>query len=131
VCANGIRPLLIGTLDSNPSAVLASETCGLDIIGANYLRDVEPGGWITQSGLASFHWARQPQRKLCIFEMIYFARPDSVMNGESLYSYRLRLGRQLAEESPALPILLLVFLIPGFPLRLAFPKRLAFPTLRG
>lgn len=100
---NGIRPLVIGTLDTNPQRyVLASETCGLDIIGAEYLRDVEPGElvWITEDGLASFHWSRQPERKLCIFEMIYFARPDSLMHDESLYSYRLRLGRWLAKESP-------------------------------
>ncbi|RCJ38279.1 amidophosphoribosyltransferase [Nostoc minutum NIES-26] len=100
---NGIRPLVIGTLPGNPIRyVLASETCGLDIIGAEYLRDVEPGElvWITEEGLASYHWSKQPQRKLCIFEMIYFARPDSVMHNESLYSYRMRLGRQLAAESP-------------------------------
>lgn len=99
---NGIRPLVIGTLGSDPVRyVLASETCGLDIIGAEYLRDVEPGElvWITLEGLASYHWSQQQQRKLCIFEMIYFARPDSVMHNESLYTYRMRLGRQLAAES--------------------------------
>jgi amidophosphoribosyltransferase len=99
---NGIRPLVIGTLDTKEKRyVLASETCGLDIIGATYLRDVEPGElvWITEQGLASFHWTQQTQRKLCIFEMIYFARPDSIMNDESLYSYRMRIGRQLAKES--------------------------------
>ncbi|MBW4664879.1 MAG: amidophosphoribosyltransferase [Chroococcus sp. CMT-3BRIN-NPC107] len=99
---NGIRPLVIGVLDTKePHYVLASETCGLDIIGATYLRDVEPGElvWITEKGLASFYWAKQTQRKLCIFEMIYFARPDSIMNEESLYSYRMRIGRQLAKES--------------------------------
>lgn len=99
---NGIRPLVIGTLPSNPVRyVLSSETCGLDIIGAEYLREVEPGEvvWITEEGLASYHWSQKPQRKLCIFEMIYFARPDSQMHNESLYSYRMRLGRQLAAES--------------------------------
>jgi amidophosphoribosyltransferase len=99
----GIRPLVIGTLENiNPKRyVLASETCALDIIGAEYLRDVEPGElvWITEKGMASFHWSQKPQRKLCIFEMIYFARPDSRMEGGSLYSYRLRIGRQLARES--------------------------------
>jgi amidophosphoribosyltransferase len=105
---NGIRPLVIGTLPSSAAHdslqyVLASETCALDIIGADYLRDVEPGEvvWINDQGLASFHWTPQAKRKLCVFEMIYFARPDSVVNEESLYSYRLRLGRQLAVESPA------------------------------
>ncbi|MEA5575095.1 amidophosphoribosyltransferase [Anabaena sp. UHCC 0451] len=100
---NGIRPLVIGTLDSDPVRyVLASETCGLDIIGAEYLRDVEPGElvWITEKGLKSIAWNQQPQRKLCIFEMIYFARPDSLMHNETLYSYRMRLGRRLAAESP-------------------------------
>ena len=99
---HGIRPLVIGTLEGKKTRyVLASETCGLDIIGAEYLRDVEPGElvWITEEGLASFHWAQKPARKLCIFEMIYFARPDSVMHDETLYSYRLRLGAQLAKES--------------------------------
>ncbi|HEY9753049.1 MAG TPA: class II glutamine amidotransferase, partial [Coleofasciculaceae cyanobacterium] len=105
--ANGIRPLVIGTLPRHEATdpvryVLASETCGLDIIGADYLRDVEPGElvWITEEGMASFHWAQAPQPRLCIFEMIYFARPDSVMGNESLYSYRMRIGRRLAEESP-------------------------------
>lgn len=99
---NGIRPLVIGTLEDQPNRyVLASETCGLDIISAKYLRDVEPGElvWITEEGLTSFHYAQNPERKLCVFEMIYFARPDSVMHSESLYSYRLRLGEQLAKES--------------------------------
>ncbi|MGH1394930.1 MAG: amidophosphoribosyltransferase [Trichormus sp.] len=99
---NGIRPLVLGTLPENPVRyVLSSETCGLDIIGAEYLRDVEPGEvvWITDEGLASYHWSEKPQPKLCIFEMIYFARPDSQMHNESLYSYRMRLGRQLAKES--------------------------------
>jgi amidophosphoribosyltransferase len=99
---NGIRPLVIGILPSTPQRyVLASETCGLDIIGAEYLRDVEPGElvWITEEGMSSFHWSPKPARKLCVFEMIYFARPDSVMCGESLYSYRLEIGRILARES--------------------------------
>jgi amidophosphoribosyltransferase len=99
---NGIRPLVIGTIGENPRRyVLASETCGLDIIGADYLRDVEPGElvWITEAGLASYHWNDKPERKLCIFEMIYFARPDSIMHEETLYSYRMRLGRRLAQES--------------------------------
>ncbi|MBD2335560.1 amidophosphoribosyltransferase [Calothrix sp. FACHB-156] len=99
---NGIRPLVIGILAGEPNRyVLASETCGLDIIGAEYLRDVQPGElvWINEEGLTSIQWHQQPQRKLCIFEMIYFARPDSLMHEETLYSYRMRLGRRLAAES--------------------------------
>ena len=101
---NGIRPLVIGILseeDGRDRYVLSSETCGLDIIGAEYVRDVKPGElvWITDSGITSINWAEQPDKKLCVFEMIYFARPDSVMHDETLYSYRVRLGRQLARES--------------------------------
>jgi amidophosphoribosyltransferase len=102
---NGIRPLVIGVLPregkSKERYVLSSETCGLDIIGAEYVRDVQPGElvWITDSGVASVIWTKEADKKLCIFEMIYFARPDSVMHGETLYSYRIRLGRQLARES--------------------------------
>ena len=122
---NGIRPLVIGTLSGDPQHyVLASETCALDIIGADYLRDVEPGElvWITESGLASFHWAQQPQRKLCIFEMIYFARPDSVMHEESLYSYRMRLGRQLAQESPAVADVVIGVPDSGVPAAIGFSQ---------
>ena len=100
---NGIRPLVIGVLDGEPKRyVLASETCGLDIIGAEYLRDVRPGEivQITESGMISRQWATSETRKLCVFEMIYFARPDSMVNEESLYTYRLRLGQQLAKENP-------------------------------
>jgi amidophosphoribosyltransferase len=104
---NGIRPLVLGQLPDTepvgePRYVLASETCGLDIIGAKYLRDVEPGEmvWIDNAGLQSIKWAEAATRKLCVFEMIYFARPDSVMHDESLYTYRMRIGRQLAIENP-------------------------------
>ena len=99
---HGIRPLVMGTFGpQNQHYVLASETAGLDIIGAEYLRDVEPGEivWITEKGLASFHYSEKPEPKLCVFEMIYFSRPDSMVNQETLYSYRLRLGQQLAKES--------------------------------
>lgn len=135
---NGIRPLVIGTLDnSNPDAsphyVLASETCGLDIIGADYLRDVEPGElvWITSEGITSFRIAKQPDRKLCIFEMIYFARPDSLMHGESLYSYRLRLGRALAQESPADVDLVIGVPDSGIPAAIGYSQTSGIPYAEG
>ncbi|TAE55630.1 MAG: amidophosphoribosyltransferase [Nostocales cyanobacterium] len=123
---HGIRPLVIGTLDSNPVRyVLASETCALDIIGAEYLRDVQPGElvWINENGLASFPWNQESERKLCVFEMIYFARPDSVVHNETLYSYRMRLGRRLAEESPIEADL--VFGVPdsGIPAAIGFSQK--------
>lgn len=135
---NGIRPLVIGTIETGENTrtkryVLASETCGLDIIGAEYLRDVEPGElvWITEAGLASFHWTQQPKRKLCIFEMIYFARPDSIMEGESLYSYRLRLGRQLAGESPVDADIVIGVPDSGIPAAIGFSQTSGIPYAEG
>ncbi|AHJ31508.1 amidophosphoribosyltransferase [Nodularia spumigena CS-584] len=131
---NGIRPLVIGTLPGNPIRyVLASETCGLDIIGAEYLRDVEPGElvWITEAGLASYHWSQKPERKLCIFEMIYFARPDSIMHNESLYTYRMRLGRRIAAESAVDADI--VFGVPdsGIPAAIGFSQASGVPYAEG
>ncbi len=135
---NGIRPLVIGILGGERSGrtrryVLASETCGLDIIGAEYLRDVEPGElvWITEEGMASFHWAKQPERKLCIFEMIYFARPDSQVHGESLYSYRLRLGQRLAKESPVDADLVIAVPDSGIPAAIGFSQASGIPYTEG
>ncbi|MFB8791785.1 MAG: amidophosphoribosyltransferase [Potamolinea sp.] len=131
---NGIRPLVIGTLDGNPQRyVLASETCGLDIIGAQYLRDVEPGElvWITEAGLASFHWSKKPERKLCVFEMIYFARPDSLMHDETLYSYRLRIGRQLAKESKIDADIVIAVPDSGVPAAIGFSQESGIPYAEG
>ncbi|MDE5114417.1 MAG: amidophosphoribosyltransferase, partial [Trichodesmium sp. St15_bin1_1] len=131
----GIRPLVIGTLENiNPKRyVLASETCALDIIGAEYLRDVEPGElvWITEKGMASFHWSQKPQRKLCIFEMIYFARPDSIMEGGSLYSYRLRIGRQLARESFIDADMVIGIPDSGIPAAIGFSQESGIPYAEG
>jgi len=131
---HGVRPLVIGTLDTNPKRyVLASETCALDIIGAEYLRDVEPGElvWITEEGMASFHWNQKPQRKLCIFEMIYFARPDSMMEGNSLYSYRLRIGRQLAKESSIDADMVIGVPDSGIPAAIGFSEESGIPYGEG
>jgi amidophosphoribosyltransferase len=102
---HGIRPLVFGHIGEPGEAqwVVSSETCGLDIIGAAFDGDVEPGEIIHfQAGdpqpLRS-RWCTEPT-KLCVFEMIYFARPDSRFFGESLYSYRVRIGEALARETP-------------------------------
>ncbi len=137
---HGIRPLVIGILpkedptDHGPvHYVLASETCALDIIGAEYLRDVEPGELvrITQRGLESFHWSTQPERKLCIFEMIYFARPDSQMHGESLYSYRVRIGHYLAKESPVDADIVIAVPDSGIPAAIGFSQISGIPYVEG
>ncbi len=97
----GIRPLVIGKLDDHP--ILASETCALDIIGAKYVRDVENGEVVVfdEEGVHSHKpFPPMPQRP-CIFEFIYFARPDSIVGGRSVYDVRKTMGAQLAREAPA------------------------------
>ena len=95
----GVRPLVIGKLAD--AWIISSETCALDIIGAEFVRDVEPGEIviIDENGLESLKpFTRKPER-FCVFEYIYFARPDSVVEGHSVYEARKRIGRELARES--------------------------------
>jgi amidophosphoribosyltransferase len=135
---NGIRPLVIGTLPRESELepvryALASETCGLDIVGANYVREVQPGEmvWITDTGLQSIRWAEPATRKLCVFEMIYFARPDSVMHHESLYSYRMRIGRQLARESLVDADIVIAVPDSGVPAAIGFSQASGTPYAEG
>ncbi len=95
----GVRPLCLGTV--NNGWVVASESCALDHIGASFVREVEPGEIvsISDNGLESYR-GRASRRALCIFEYIYFARPDSVIDGRLLYEARQAMGRGLAEEYP-------------------------------
>lgn len=97
----GIRPLAIGKLGE--SWILASETCALDIVGASYVRDVGPGEMVTinEEGLKSEQVMEPAKPSLCVFEFIYFARPDSRVNGQNLYAARKRMGMELAKEAPA------------------------------
>lgn len=97
----GIRPLVLGELDG--CYILASETCALDIIGARFIRDIENGEVvvISDSGVDSLKPFGTRQARPCIFEYVYFARPDSVVHGRSVYDVRKRMGAQLATESPA------------------------------
>ncbi|MCC6777870.1 MAG: amidophosphoribosyltransferase [Hyphomicrobiales bacterium] len=99
----GIRPLVIGTLDGHP--ILASETCALDIIGGKYVRDVENGEVVVfdDNGVQSHKLPFRPAApRPCIFEYIYFARPDSIVGGRSVYNVRKTLGAELAREAPAI-----------------------------
>jgi len=95
----GVRPLCLGTIDGG--WVIASESCALDHIGASFIREVEPGEIVsvTENGVDSYR-EELGRRALCIFEYIYFARPDSVINGRLLYSARMAMGEGLAEEHP-------------------------------
>jgi amidophosphoribosyltransferase len=95
----GVRPLMLGDLDGAP--VLASETCALDIIGARLVREVEPGELliITDHGITSRRPFDPTPSRSCIFEHVYFARPDSIIQGTSVYEVRKRIGAELARES--------------------------------
>jgi amidophosphoribosyltransferase len=97
----GIRPLVIGRLDGCP--ILASETCALDIIGAQYVRDVENGEVVVfdEEGLHSHKPFPPMAARPCIFEYIYFSRPDSIVGGRPVYDIRKSMGAELAKESPA------------------------------
>ncbi|MEM7489824.1 MAG: amidophosphoribosyltransferase [Pseudomonadota bacterium] len=100
----GVRPLVLGRVGDgpNPGWCLASETCALDIIGAEFIREIEPGEMvvITPDKLTS-HRPFEPQRpRFCIFEHVYFSRPDSILGGRSVYSTREAIGRELAKEAP-------------------------------
>ncbi len=97
----GVRPLVVGRLPSG-GWVITSETCALDIVGASYVRDVEPGEIVAidERGLRSRVYAK-PEPKLCIFEYVYLARPDSIMYERSVHEVRRELGRTLAQEAPA------------------------------
>jgi len=96
----GFRPLVVGRL--NGAFVIASETCALDLIDARYEREVEPGEVIVvdRSGLLSFKPFPPEPTALCVFEQIYFARPDSLVFGRTVLESRLAFGRQLAREAP-------------------------------
>ncbi len=98
---HGWRPLCIGVLDR--AYVVASESCALDLIGAKYLREVKPGEvvFFDQEGIRSLEPSTEPQPAFCIFEYIYFARPDSSIFGHNVYLTRKRLGARLARAHPA------------------------------
>ena len=95
----GIRPLVIGKL--NNSYIFASETCALDIIGAKFIREVENGEIVTieKNNLKSIKPFPSKKQRPCVFEYIYFARPDSILNGKCAYEYRKDFGKELAKES--------------------------------
>ncbi len=98
---SGVRPLILGRLE-NGGWVLASETCALDIVGANFVRDIEAGEIvvINDQGVRSIRpFGHMPER-FCIFEYIYFARPDSMVQGKPVYEARKRIGAELAREAP-------------------------------
>lgn len=97
---NGFRPLVLGKLDD--AFVIASETCALDMIDAQYVREIEPGELIeiSKNGIKSFFPFKKEKHSLCIFEYIYFSRPDSIIFNNSVYDMRIALGRMLYRQAP-------------------------------
>src|ERR1700691_6164277 len=97
----GFRPLILGRIDG--AWVAGSESCAFDLIDAEYVREVEPGEMvrISRSGVESIRFAPEKQHQHCVFEHVYFARPDSVVFGRPVNESRERLGRLLAQEHPA------------------------------
>lgn len=97
----GVRPLCLGKI--NGGWIVASESCALDHIGAELVREIEPGEVVTinSNGVKSFKWTGENGRRaLCVFELIYFARPDSIIAGKRVYTVRMDMGAQLAREHP-------------------------------
>ena len=127
----GIRPLVLGELDGCP--ILTSETCALDIIGAKFIREVENGEVvvISESGIESHKpFPPEPERP-CIFEYIYFARPDSIVKGQSIYERRKRMGAQLSLEAPANADVIVPVPDSGVPAALGFSQASGIPFELG
>lgn len=126
---DGVRPLCIG-LTANLENVIASESCALDIIGASYVRDVAPGEIILinkKQNLDSILMVEKLNPHHCIFELIYFSRPDSTFKGLSIYHFRKELGKQLAREAPAEADYVITVPDSGTPAAIGFAEELKLP----
>lgn len=127
----GVRPLVLGKIGE--TFVLSSETCALDIIGAKFVRDVEPGEMvvITRDGIESI-WPFPPARpRFCVFEYIYFARPDSLVDGVNVYAARRHIGEVLAEESPVEADLVVPVPDSGTPAAIGYASKAGIPFELG
>jgi amidophosphoribosyltransferase len=127
----GIRPLVLGDLDGCP--ILASETCALDIIGAKFVRDVENGEIvvISREGVQSVRpFPPRPMRP-CIFEYIYFARPDSIVHGRPVYAARKAMGAELGREAPAAADVVVPVPDSGVPAALGYAQTCGIPFELG
>ena len=123
----GIRPLVLGELDG--AKILASETCALDIIGAKFVREIEPGEIIviTEDGEESIKPFPNARLRPCIFEYIYFSRPDSMLDGKSVYECRKSFGKNLAKECPANADIIVPVPDSGVPAALGYSEESKIP----
>ncbi len=128
---NGFRPLVIGRLKD--SYVLSSETCAFDLIEADYLRDVEPGELVVieKGGMTSHKLADVTAQTFCVFEHVYFARPDSLVNGRSVYRARERMGQRLAQEAPAEADVVIPVPDSGVPAAVGYSRKIGIPFEMG
>jgi amidophosphoribosyltransferase len=127
----GVRPLVLGDLNGAP--ILTSESCALDIIGAKFVRDVKPGEMVVidRDGIKSyFPFTPQPER-FCIFEYVYFARPDSTVEGRNVYEARKQIGAELAKEAPAIADMVIPVPDSGVPAALGFAAESGLPFELG
>jgi amidophosphoribosyltransferase len=128
---HGIRPLSVGKMSQ--AYVLASETCGLDVVGADFVRDVAAGEMviIDKNGLQSKTWSRGEKESLCVFEFIYFARPDSLVNGRSFHDVRVHLGKYLAKEHPVDAEMVIAVPDSGIPASMGYASEAKIPYSEG
>ena len=127
----GVRPLMLGRIGAGH--VLASETCALDIIGAEFLREIEPGEMviITADGIESFFPFERTQSRFCVFEHVYFSRPDSIVGGRSVYETRRQIGIELAKEAPVEADLVSPVPDGGIPAAIGFAQASGIPYAMG
>lgn len=129
--ALGVRPLVIGKLGDGH--VLSSETCALDIIGADFVREVEPGEMvvITKQGIESYKPFEPKAPRFCIFEHVYFSRPDSILGGRSVYETRRQIGVELAREAPVDADLVCPVPDSGTPAAIGYSQESGIPYAMG
>ncbi|MEO1313296.1 MAG: amidophosphoribosyltransferase, partial [Pseudomonadota bacterium] len=127
----GVRPLMLGKVGDG--WVLSSETCALDIIGADFVRELEPGEMVicTTQGVESFFPFETVKPKFCVFEYVYFSRPDSVIGGHSVYETRRRIGVELAREAPVEADLVCPVPDSGTPAAIGYSQESGIPYAMG
>jgi len=128
---HGFRPLVAGLLDGN--WVVASESCALDLVGAELVREIAPGELVVvdETGLHAHQGVEPVNGALCIFEFFYLARPDSQLDGVEIYGSRVRMGERLAEESPAEADLVMPIPDSGTPAAIGFARKSGIPFGEG
>lgn len=128
---NGFRPLVLGRLKD--AYVLSSETCSFDLIEADLLREIDPGEIVVieKGGMTTHKLPDVAERTFCVFEHVYFARPDSLVNGKSVYRARERMGRRLAEEAPVDADVVIAVPDSGVPAAIGYSNQSGIPFEMG